>query len=88
MQSHIVTGTSGFQVTSLPADSGRKYISEGNSFASIAAVKTIRGRKIAVINLNPYFHDIFYRQVEVSIRFQSKFEFGGGKIIKRGIWET
>lgn len=48
---------------------GMTLLAGGNSFAEIAGIKTVRGRKIAIINLYPLHQNTFYRQIEVTVEF-------------------
>ncbi len=66
----FLTGASGIQATMPDENSGQKYLSYDKGLATISAIKTIRGHRVAVVEIHPYYQDMLYKQVEISIVFQ------------------
>ncbi|SYZ73996.1 conserved hypothetical protein [Candidatus Zixiibacteriota bacterium] len=66
----FISAASGSGVIMLPDEAPGKCLSDSRGLANIAAVKVIRGHKVAVVEIHPYFQEMLYKQIDVSISFQ------------------
>ncbi len=85
----FLTGATGMESGPVNPSSYGQIVTPNHSLVETGEIKNIRGRKIATLNIYPYYQQNFYKEIKITVNFESTGQalmsriFGTDKIFDR-----